>query len=68
MNPLVRIGAAVAKWLLARLAWMSIGYRKASADQDRASLKAAEETNDDREAVAPMSGDDLNDSLRDSLK
>ena len=60
--------AGVLKWALEKAFLIGVGYRKATADQDRASLEAAQETNDDRVDVAPLSGDDLNDELHKTLK
>jgi len=68
MNPIVSLVGGILKWALEKVVLIGVGYRKATADQDRASLKAAKETNDDREAVAPMSGDTLDNELRDTLK
>ena len=68
MNPLVTLVGGILKWAIAKLALVGIGYRKAIADRNAASLEAAKETNDDREAVAPMSGDTLDNELRDTLK
>ena len=68
MNPLVTLVGGILKWAIAKLALVGIGYRKAIADRNAASLEAAKETNDDREAVAAMSGDDIDNELRDTLK
>ena len=68
MNPIVSLVGGILKWAIAKLALVGIGYRKAIADRNAASLEAAKETNDDREAVAAMSGDDIDNELRDTLK
>ena len=68
MNPLLTLVGGILKWAIAKLALVGIGYRKAIADRNAASLEAAKETNDDREAVAAMSGDDIDNELRDTLK
>lgn len=68
MNPLVTLVGGILKWAIAKLALVGIGYRKAIADRNAASLEAAKETNNDREAVSAMSGRTLDDELRDTFK
>jgi len=68
MNPLVSLVGGILKWALEKVVLIGVGYRKATADQDRASLKAAQETKDDREMYSALSGDDLDDELRDTFK